>query len=91
MILDFFAYKKTFGGKAERFSTRSLKVKDFENMTGQILIVPFTIIEEITGKSYEMKYNVGFIGGDQNEKNEVFPVQGWLVYPSSKADRESIL
>ena len=90
-ILDFFAYKKTFRGKVERLSTRPLKVKDFENMASQMLIVPFTIIEEITGKSYEMKYNVGFIGCDQNEKNEVSPVQGWIVSPSSKADRESIL
>ena len=90
-ILDFFAYKKTFGGKVERFSTRSLKVEDFEDMAGQMLIVPFTIIEHITGKSYEMKYNVGFIGCDQNEKNEVIPVQGWIVSPSSKADRDSIL
>ena len=56
-----------------------------------MLIVPFTIIKEITGKSYEMKYNVGFIGCDQNEKNEVIPVQGWIISPSFKADRESIL
>ena len=90
-ILDFFAYKKTFKEKFEIFNTKSLKVTDFENMAGQILIVPFTIIEQITGKSYEMKYDVGFIGCDQNEKNEVIPVQGWIVSPSSKADRESIL
>ena len=90
-ILDFFAYKKTFKEKFEIFNTRSLKVTDFENMAGQMLIVPFTIIEQITGKSYEMKYDVGFIGCDQNEKNEVIPVQGWIVSPSSKADRESIL
>ena len=90
-ILDFFAYKKTFNEKFEVFNTRSLKVTDFENMAGQMLIVPFTIIEQITGKSYEMKYDVGFIGCDQNEKNEVIPVQGWIVSPSSKADRESIL
>ena len=90
-ILDFFAYRKTHGGKPERFTTRSLKVKDFANMTGQMLIVPFNIKEEITGKTYEMKYNVGFIGCDQNEKNEVIPIQGWIVSPSSIADIESIL
>ena len=90
-ILDFFAYQKTYGGKPERFSTRSLKVKDFANMAGQMLIVPFTVNETITGKQYNMKYNVGFIGCDQNEKNEVIPVQGWIVSPSSIGDRESIL
>ena len=26
-----------------------------------------------------MNYKVGFIGYDQNEKNEVYPVQGWVV------------
>ena len=82
-ILDFFAYKKTFGEKVERFSTRSLKVKDFVNIPSQMLIVPFTVIEHSTGKTYEMKYNVGFIGCDQNEKNEVIPVQGWIVSPDS--------
>ena len=74
--------KKTRGGKPERFTTRSLKVKDFANMAGQMLIVPFIINEEITGKTYEMKYNVGFIGCDQNEKKEVFPVQAWVVSPT---------
>ena len=27
----------------------------------------------------EMNYNVGFMGCDRNEKNEVFPVQAWVV------------
>ena len=31
-------------------------------MDGQMLIVPFTVLEHKTGKKYEMKYNVGFIG-----------------------------
>ena len=60
-------------------------------MAGQMLIVPFNIKEEITGKTYEMKYNVGFIGCDQNEKNEVIQIQGWIVSPSSIADIELIL
>ena len=90
-ILDFFAYKKTWRNKIEIFSSRSLKVKDFKKLANQMLIVPFTIIEEITGKKYDMKYNVGFIGCDQNEKKEIFPVQGWIVSPSSQKDRESIL
>ena len=28
---------------------------------------------------YSMEYKVGFIGCDINEKNEVYPVQGWIV------------
>ena len=31
-----------------------------------------------------MKYKVGFVGCDQNDKNEVFPVQGWFISPSNK-------
>ena len=38
-----------------------------------------------------MKYQVGFIGCDQNEKKEVSPVQGWIVSPSSEEERKSIL
>ena len=56
-----------------------------------MLIAPFTIIDKVHNKQYEMQYNVGFVGCDQNEKNEVIPVQGWIVSPSSKADRDSIL
>ena len=26
-----------------------------------------------------MKYSVGFIGCDKNNKNEAFPVSGWIV------------
>ena len=80
-ILDFFAYIK-WGGHSERFSDRSLKVEDFDKLPSQMLFAPFIINEQITGKQYKMKYNVGFIGCDQNEKNEVFPVQGWIVSPS---------
>ena len=90
-ILDFFAYKKNLKNKFERFSSRSLIVEDFNQLAGQMLMVPFTIKEEITGKTYNMKYNVGFIGCDQNEKKEVIPVQGWVVSPLSEKDEESIL
>ena len=44
-----------------------------------MLIAPFTIYEELTSKTYNMKYTVGFIGCDQNEEMEVFPVQGYIV------------
>ena len=38
-----------------------------------------------------MKYKVGFVGCDQNENNQVFPIQGWIVSPSTKEERDSIL
>ena len=38
-----------------------------------------------------MKYLVGFIGCDQNERGEVYPVQGWIVSPSIEEERESML
>ena len=80
-ILKFFSYyyneEKSDG--LIRFPGESIKVKDFKNFPNQMKIVPFTIIEEITGKKYSMRYEVGFIGCDQNSKKEVYPVQGWLV------------
>ena len=93
-ILDFFAYyNNKVGGqiKIEKFNGKSLEIDEFENLASQILIVPFTIIEEITQKKYDMKYQVGFIGCDQNENKEVSPVQGWIVSPSSEEERQSIL
>ena len=56
-----------------------------------MLIVPFTIKDLVHNKEYLMKYKVGFIGCDQNEKNEVYPVQAWYVSPSSEKERKSIL
>jgi len=88
-ILDFFAYEKNRKGQPYQFFSESLKVEDLKYLAGQMLTVPFTIKEEITRKKYNMKYNVGFIGCEQNEKNEVFPVQGWFVSPSSEKDRKS--
>ena len=93
-ILDFFAYynNKVRGQiKIEKFNGKSLEIDEFKNLASQILIVPFTIIEEITQKKYDMKYQVGFIGCDQNENKEVSPVQGWIVSPSSEEERKSIL
>jgi len=76
-ILDFFAYDNN----GKRFSDKSLEDSKLSNLASQIIIVPFTIIEEKTQKEYNMKYKVGFFGCDQNKKNEVFPVQGWIVSP----------
>ena len=50
-----------------------------------MLEVPFTIIDK-SGKSHPMKYNVGFIGCDKNDQNEILPVTGWIV--SHKRDNE---
>ena len=93
-FLNFFAYlniKNYRDGKIERFQEDSMKVKKFNELANQMLIVPFIIEDRVHKKTYDMKYKVGFVGCDQNEKNEVSPVQGWIVSPSTKEDRESIL
>ena len=76
-FLDFFAYKKTNDNELIRFDDKSLKVIDFNKLASQMLAVPFTIRDYSKDKQYNMYYNVGFIGCDQNEKNEVFPIQAW--------------
>ena len=90
-FLNFFAYWTYGDGDYEQFTKDHLGVKDFEKLPSQMLIVPFKIVDEMKGETYEMKYKVGFIGCDKNEKNEVSAVTGWIVSPSSKEDRESIL
>ena len=93
-ILHFFAYlnKKDYNGKMKCFNGDSLKVEEFKDLANQMLIVPFKIIEVLNNnKEYLMKYKVGFVGCDQNQRNEVFPIQGWIVSPSTKEERESIL
>ena len=94
-FLQFFAYlnkKDKYSGKILRFVEDSLKVEDFKDLASQMLIVPFKIIEvQNNNKEYLMKYKVGFVGCDQNEKKEVYPVQGWIVSPSTKEEREIIL
>ena len=90
-ILDFFAYVK-YSVDYERFNSKEkLKVENFQNLLNQMLIVPFTIVDLVHNKTYLMKYKVGFVGCDKNDKNEVFPVQGWFVSPSTKEDRESVV
>ena len=94
LFLSFFAYYKKssyYDHHIQRFEEDSIKVEEFNELANQMLIVPFIIEDRVHKKTYEMKYKVGFIGCDQNEKNEVIPVQGWLVSPSTKEDRESIL
>ena len=92
-FLNFFAYlnKMDYNGRIPKFQGDSLKVKHFKNLANQMLIVPFTIDDRVHKKKYLMKYKVGFVGCDQNDKKEVSPVQGWLVSPSTEEERESIL
>ena len=93
-ILNFFAYYGMIShhnNKIEPFTGSELKVENFKKLANQMLIVPFTIKDLVHNKEYLMKYKVGFVGCDQNEKNEIYPVQGWLVSPSSEEERNSIL
>jgi len=92
-FLNFFAYLNTkdYDGKIPRFQEDSMKVKEFKKLANQMLIVPFTIEDRVHNKTYLMKYKVGFVGCDQNDKKEVIPVQGWFVSPSTEKERESIL
>ena len=88
-FLNFFAY--SIDGRYIKFEKEMLKVEDFKTLANQMLIVPFTIEDEVHKIKYEMKYKVGFVGCDQNENNQVFPIQGWIVSPSTKEERDSIL
>jgi len=55
-----------------------MDIKKFGKLASQMLIVPFKVIYD-SGLEYDMIYKVGFIGCDQNEKNEVYSIQGWIV------------
>ena len=89
-FLNFFAYYGTGSGRYRPFDLKSLKVEDFDKFPSQMLTVPFKIID-VNQKQYQMKYKVGFLGCDQNQKNEVFPVTGWIVSPSTMEDINSLL
>ena len=92
-ILSFFAYysEVKYEETVPRFEEDSIKVRDFEKLANQMLTVPFKIIDDVLKKTYNMKYSVGFIGCNQNKNNEVFPVIGWIVSPSTKEDENKIL
>jgi hypothetical protein len=77
-ILNFFAMFRK-----KRFNGNGIKVENFNDLASQIMTVNFDINDKIL-----MKYKVGFIGCDKNEKNEIFPVQGWIV---SKIEKEDLL
>jgi ubiquitin-protein ligase len=77
-FLSFFSYIKS---ECERFlykfNEKSIKIKDFYRLTNQIIEVPFELLDKVKNIKYHMNFKVGFAGCDKNEKNEVFPVQGW--------------
>ena len=89
-FLDFFSYIGDGEGGYEKNNIKSLKVADFKKFPSQMLTVPFKIVD-VNKKEYLMKYKVGFIGCDQNEKKEVYPVTGWIVSPSTNEDRKSLI
>ena len=92
-FLSFFAYynKVDEQGNFIQFNGNYIKVSKFSSLANQRLIVPFTITERLNNnKQHLMKFEVGFVGCDQNAKKEVFPVKGWIVSPSSKEERDSI-
>ena len=85
-FLEFFAYYK----EGERNIDKKIRVKGFKYLANQMLIVPFKIKDLVHNKEYGMKYRVGFVGCEQNDKNEVSPEQGWLLSPITKEDRYSL-
>ena len=89
-FVDFFAY---FGGEKRyrRVKDRSIKLEDLNSLASQMLVVPFKIENSKNIQKVEMKFNVGFFGCGINNKNEVYPVSGWLVSPKTKKDKESKL
>ena len=69
--------------KDELINFDYMDISEFSELSSQMLIVPFKVIYEDKARNiyeeFDMKYKVGFIGCDQNEKSEVYPVQGWIV------------
>ena len=91
-ILNFFAYINTcsrYGEYSYKFEHDKLFVEDFKKLANQTLTVPFKIVDELNNnKENLMKYEVGFIGCDKNEKYEIYPVQGWIVSFRTKEEEE---
>ena len=83
-FFPYFKYKNRYNEKTLKFEGEELKVEKFNELANQMLSVPFVINDELNNKKYSMEYKVGFIGCDQNYREEIFPVQGWLVKPQEK-------
>ena len=88
-FLNFFSYLNT-DGEPYPFKADKILVKDFKKFASQMLIVPFVIVDA-KKKKYDMKYKVGFVGCEQNERHQVYPVQGWFVSPSTPEEKNSKL
>ena len=58
-------------------------------MPNQKLTVPFKI-KDNSGKELFLQYKVGFIGCNINDKNEVYPVTGWIVSPYNKGEDDEV-
>ena len=86
-FLDFFAYITKGTGEYYPFKDHHLSVIDFKKLPNQKLSVPFKIID-FDRKEHFMKYKVGFIGCNINDKKEVYPVTGWIVSPDNKEEDE---
>ena len=71
-LLKFFAYCNNYDILSKDF----IKIEDFNELTSQLLIAPFTINDHYNKKENEMEYKAIFIGFDQNEKNEIFLFKG---------------
>lgn len=82
--LDYFKHYRIFDGN-------SIKIKDINKLANQILKAPFTVEDKVHKREYEMEYKVGFVGCDQNEKKEVFPVMGWCVGPFKEEEENVFL
>ena len=80
-ILKFFGYLNEIDDETRKlkiFNEEKIEIDDFRKLSYQMIKVPIKIIDEVNEKEYDAKYEVGFIGCDKNEKNEVFPVEGWI-------------
>ena len=77
-FLQFFSHIKSKDMKETlEFKNESININDFKLLANQILGVPFVIDDDVHKKKYYMNFKAGFVGCDQNENKEVFPVQGW--------------
>ena len=78
--------------KDELIKFYCMDISEFSELSSQMLIVPFKVIYEDNArnisKEFDMKYKVGFIGCEQNEKSEVYPVQGWIVSLGAEEEEE---
>ena len=70
-IINFFAYISDGRRNYYPFKDDHLSVRDFKKLPNQRLTVPFKM-KDNSGKEHLMKYKVGFIGCNINDKNEVY-------------------